>query len=65
MFYVNHSCRRAELYWKTALFLLVTLKNDYCVVYPKDRLFELKSNKDLTQDEIAAYIEKGKLFIGK
>ncbi|XP_048524432.1 E3 SUMO-protein ligase RanBP2 isoform X2 [Dendroctonus ponderosae] len=61
---IDANATRAELYWKTALFLLVSLKNEYCVVYPKDRLFELKSNKDLTQDEIAAYIEKAKLFIG-
>lgn len=56
---------RAELYWKTALPLLERLKNEHALVYPNNRLFEYKSNKDLTQEEIINYIESAKLFLGK
>ncbi|CAH1128711.1 unnamed protein product [Ceutorhynchus assimilis] len=61
---IDGSSARAELYWKTALPLLDKLKNQHPLVYPNNRMFEYKSNKELSQDEIAMYIEKAKIFIG-
>ncbi|XP_030766010.1 E3 SUMO-protein ligase RanBP2 [Sitophilus oryzae] len=57
----NH---RAELYWKAALPFLEKLKNNYAIVYPKNRLFEYRSNKELGQEEVSDYLEKAKLFLG-
>lgn len=61
---IEANSARAELYWKTALPLLEKLKNEHAVVYPSNRMFELKGGKDISLDEILTYIEKAKLFMG-